>query len=215
MDSFTSKRHLFFYTKLPVNVKNCHSFWINYPHVVAIFLQEELQRSTKMPTAQRRNPHVSQWRAGTSLLTFLHYRFGAPCVTATIKITETVKISLPIGVWASEFSFTIQTTHNSSAICLGTQSWRQRWTPDYRMLSIGQSGSAGSWWNNLHLPALLSPLWSCSVVIISIYRWRTLHYKWSITFPKACRECKGLDFTKLSRELAKLLWKNFTQSDLL
>lgn len=82
--------------------------------------------------------------------------------------------------------------------------------PDGRMLSIRLSALAGSWCNCLHLSALLSAHWSSWVeAIASIYRWGTLHCRFSATFSKACQKHEGLHFTRHSGELAKLLWKIF------
>lgn len=82
--------------------------------------------------------------------------------------------------------------------------------PDGRMLSVRLSALAGSWCNCLHLSALLSAHWSSRAeAIASIYRWGTLHCRFSATFSKACQKHEGLHFTRHSGELAKLLWKIF------
>lgn len=57
------------------------------PHAV-IFLPEELQRSRKTPKSPR-------FSAAMSPLAFSHYRSGAPCVAAAIKITEAAKNQPP------------------------------------------------------------------------------------------------------------------------
>lgn len=112
-----------FHSKLPVHVKSCHSFWTDYPHTAAVFLQKSCSDPQKHPSP-RRTPLISQQRAGTSLLTFFLCHLGAPCVTDTTKIIEAAKIRLPIGVWGSKGALLDPVGTGCGMLLAGRMAWQ-------------------------------------------------------------------------------------------
>lgn len=161
VDSFTSKRHLFLYQtscqcqELSFLLNKLPSCCSNVPTGRVAAIYKNANRPTrKSPCFSVKSWHKSPHFLILSFWSSLCYSHNKNYWDSQNKSPNRC-LSKQVLIYHPDYS-------QQQRYMSGTQSWRQSWTPDYRMLSIGQSGSAGSWWNNLYLPALLSPLWSCS-----------------------------------------------------